>query len=265
MLNDYQKVKLICTTASLAACLTLQRIHPYHGRWRDIAANWRINFAVAFINALLLGSLSSSAILWTVERGNTHNFGLTVGMGWSSSARILLSVLALDFTSYLWHIANHKISLFWRFHAVHHTDLVFDTSTALRFHPVEIFLGLIIRCLVILFLGLPIEGVLLFETIFAFFNFLEHADLKLPRNLEWIMGWLFITPALHRKHHSQILAEQNSNFGTIFVLWDRIFRSVKISTSAESIAVGLNQRSLQNLSIKSILLLPFRKNAVFQV
>jgi sterol desaturase/sphingolipid hydroxylase (fatty acid hydroxylase superfamily) len=45
-------------------------------------------------------------------------------------------------------------------------------------------------------------------------------------NIEMRTGWLdrvFSTPALHRWHHSKVLAEGNRNYGENIVLWDQLF------------------------------------------
>ena len=40
-----------------------------------------------------------------------------------------------------------------------------------------------------------------------------------PRHLRWV----FITPDMHRVHHSLDTAEHNGNYGGLFSFWDRLF------------------------------------------
>lgn len=47
---------------------------------------------------------------------------------------VAAAVVLMDYTLYWWHVATHRIPWLWRFHAVHHTDLDLDASTAIRFH-----------------------------------------------------------------------------------------------------------------------------------
>jgi len=70
-------------------------------------------------------------------------------------------------------------------------------------------------------------------------NALEHANLALAARLERALGWLVITPALHRRHHSVSRAEHDSNYGTIFSCWDRLGRSFFPARSSERFALGL--------------------------
>src|SRR5262249_8173585 len=53
------------------------------------------------------------------------------------------------------------------------------------------------------------------------------------------LGRLFITPALHRWHHAQRWTDLNTNFGTIFVIWDRCFGTHHPSSSIIAVPTGL--------------------------
>ena len=44
------------------------------------------------------------------------------------------ALLLLDGWLYLWHRANHRVPLLWRFHRMHHADPAMDVTTATRFH-----------------------------------------------------------------------------------------------------------------------------------
>jgi sterol desaturase/sphingolipid hydroxylase (fatty acid hydroxylase superfamily) len=129
--------------------------------------------------------------------------------------------------------------LLWRFHQVHHSDPNFTATTALRFHFGELLLGLPLRLLGVALLGISIPGVIAFELIFAFANFFEHGDIDLPREFERRLAFLFITPALHRRHHSCEANLLNSNYGTIFSFWDRAFVSFGSSSSDVRVQIGL--------------------------
>jgi sterol desaturase/sphingolipid hydroxylase (fatty acid hydroxylase superfamily) len=42
------------------------------------------------------------------------------------------------------------------------------------------------------------------------------------RALNRAIGWLVVTPAFHRMHHSVEQAETDSNFADVFAIWDRL-------------------------------------------
>ncbi|MCB0351124.1 MAG: sterol desaturase family protein, partial [Bdellovibrionales bacterium] len=94
------------------------------------------------------------------------------------------------------------------------------------------------------------------ELTYQFFNFFEHGNIKLSKNLEMQLEKVFITPALHRKHHSQVPNELNSNYGTIFSFWDKFGRTKTPSHSEEKFALGLPKQD-HDWSLKEVLLKPF--------
>ena len=69
------------------------------------------------------------------------------------SVFLLMAVLLLDYTLYLWHFLTHKSPMLWRYHQVHHVDLDLDASTALRFHAGEMLLSVPWRVAQVLLLG----------------------------------------------------------------------------------------------------------------
>ena len=150
-----------------------------------------------------------------------------------------MTLLGMDLVSYAWHRANHRLKWLWRFHQVHHSDPSFTATTAIRFHFGELLLALPLRLAAVALLGVPIPGVIAFELIFAFANFFEHGDIDLPRPFEKAMAAFFITPALHRRHHSLESGLLNSNYGTIFSIWDRFFGSYASSASSDQVEIGL--------------------------
>ena len=101
---------------------------------------------------------------------------------------------------------------------------------------------------------LMIVGVLVFEAIFAFANFWEHGNIGLPRKLERSLGRLFITPALHRRHHSRESRLLDTNYGTIFSFWDRLLGSYGESHSDQHVETGLPgiEGSLATLGILAL-------------
>jgi sterol desaturase/sphingolipid hydroxylase (fatty acid hydroxylase superfamily) len=138
-------------------------------------------------------------------------------------ARILAAILLLDLVHYATHRLFHSFRVLWRVHEVHHSDPDYDVSTAARFHPIEVVgsKGLYIAAVAVL--APPPAAVFLNEVHTTLLNTLVHANVALPPRLESVVKMVFITPGLHRIHHSTGIAEQNCNFGQTFVWWDRLF------------------------------------------
>jgi sterol desaturase/sphingolipid hydroxylase (fatty acid hydroxylase superfamily) len=172
-------------------------------------------------------------------------------------ASIGVSVLLLDLVSYGWHRANHRIRVLWRFHQVHHSDESFTVSTGVRFHPGELLLSLPVRLLAVSVIGAPPAAVVAFEVVFAVVNLFEHGNIGLPQRLERGLAALLVTPALHRRHHANRRPELDSNFGTIFTLWDRVLGTFGASSSALRFANGLPS-GIHAFTLRQALLLPLR-------
>ncbi|HWS28172.1 MAG TPA: sterol desaturase family protein, partial [Xanthomonadales bacterium] len=103
----------------------------------------------------------------------------------------------------------------------------FEVSTAIRFHPLEIALSMLIKICMIVICGVPALAVLLFEILLNATALFSHADISLPAGLDRKLRWLLVTPDMHRIHHSAVPVETNSNFGFCLSIWDRLFESYR--------------------------------------
>lgn len=124
---------------------------------------------------------------------------------------------------------------------MHHTDLDFDVTTGLRFHPFEIILSLLIKFAVILLIGAPALAVIIFEVLLNATSMFNHGNVRIPFKLDKIIRWFIVTPDMHRVHHSDIPTETNSNFGFNLSIWDRIFGTYTAQPSLghEKMNIGL--------------------------
>lgn len=220
---------------ALGAGVALERFAPQ----ARLRASWRVNGWLWLADTLLVGAICGACVYAAANWAERADFGLLRAVGAPGWLALGISLPALDLVSYGWHRANHRVGALWRFHQVHHSDPSFTASTALRFHPGEILLSLPVRLAAIVGLGAPAGAVLAFELLFAVANVLEHGNIRVAPRLERALERLFITPALHRRHHSLKRSELDSNFGTIFSLWDRGLRTYGASSSGLQFATGL--------------------------
>jgi sterol desaturase/sphingolipid hydroxylase (fatty acid hydroxylase superfamily) len=176
---------------------------------------------------------------------------------------ITLCLLLLDLTIYVQHIVFHRVSWLWRLHRVHHSDLDFDVTTAVRFHPVEIILSMLIKMALVILLGAPPLAVLIFEIVLNLTALFNHGNIFIPVKLDRVLRWGLVTPDMHRVHHSAEPAETNSNFGFNLPWWDYLFRTYcpQPEKGHEEMTVGLDDfRREDKLLLPGLLLLPFRKH-----
>src|SRR5262249_44843206 len=94
----------------------------------------------------------------------------------------------------------------------------------------------------------------LFETLFTVANLLEHGDIDLPGRIEAHIGRVLVTPALHRRHHTRTRPARDTNFGTIFSLWDRLLGTLTPNASTNPVETGLP--GLARVSLTVALRLP---------
>ena len=67
-------------------------------------------------------------------------------------------------------------------------------------------------------LALMIYGIT--ELMFALFS---HANIKLPGKMDQMLRVFFVTPRIHAIHHLSYQPETDSNYGTVLMIWDRLF------------------------------------------
>jgi len=176
---------------------------------------------------------------------------------------LLFSLAFLDMLIYWQHRLFHKVPLLWQLHQVHHADPHIDSSSALRFHPLEILISLVIKGVAVFIIGIPAVAVILFEVLLSGFAIFNHANIRLPKKGEALLRYVLITQVLHRIHHSQIFTESNCNFGFSVTWWDRLFGSYAASASKsdEQIDIGLAEypNAKQNAHLWGLLIMPFNK------
>ncbi len=154
--------------------------------------------------------------------------------------RLLIALLLLDLWIYWWHRASHRIGFLWRFHRVHHLDQWLDVTSAVRFHFGEVILSALIRAVVIFCFALPLASVIVFETLVLIVTAFHHSNMRLPKSLERVLSYLVITPSIHWVHHHVTQPDTDSNYGTLFSFWDRLFGSRSNTRRTPEMAIGLD-------------------------
>ena len=162
------------------------------------------------------------------------------GMAGKSELPILLGIAALDLSAYVAHVLMHKSAFAWRFHRVHHSENEVDVTTAFRQHPGETLWRVAWQLPPIILLGIPLGVVVLYLTLSTLNAQLEHANLRVPERVDRMLRWLFVTPNMHKVHHSRLQPETDSNYSNIFSLWDRLFGTYTSSADVVSLRYGLD-------------------------
>lgn len=238
-----------------------EKIRPLRQLSLPRRQRWPINLGLAALNVLLMrltiGALAWLAADWALQQ----HIGLFNRLSVPLWLNIFLSLLLLDLGIYVQHIAAHRWQWFWRLHQIHHSDLDFDTTTAVRFHPLEILLSMLYKTLLVILLGAAPAAVIGFEIILNGCAMFNHGNVSLPAGLERWLRYVLVTPDMHRIHHSARPAETDSNYGFSLSCWDRLFKTYcrQAQIPQTDMLIGLQGfRSDKELKFLSLLALPWR-------
>jgi len=184
---------------------------------------WFNNLGLFALNSVVLRLLFPAAAVGIALAVADRGWGLFNLLALPFWLEVVAAVLLLDLAIYLQHLLMHQVPLLWRLHRVHHADLDIDLTTGSRFHTIEIIASMLIKGVVILLLGPALIAVLVFEVLLNGMAIFNHANVSLPAPVERAVRYLFVTPDMHRVHHSVVKCETNSNYGFNLSIWDRMF------------------------------------------
>lgn len=186
----------------------LQHKHHYDGK--DTIAATAVGLGNVFFGALL--KFVNFAIIIFFYNLVPWSIPIT---WWS----FVLCLVWADFWRYWSHRVSHENRLFWASHITHHSSQHYNLSVSFR-------LGWTQYIKIIFFIPVALAG---FHPIVFFFihqievlyQFWIHTERirKLPKPIEFI----FTTPSHHRVHHGVNPKYIDKNYGSTFIIWDRMF------------------------------------------
>ncbi len=202
---------------------------------------WSNNFLLGAIGAVLSAWLFPFFGVAGAIAGQERGIGLFNAVHAPDIVAVVVSLLLLDLAAYGWHRLSHAVPLLWRFHLVHHSDRDVDLATAFRPHPVEALLSAVVLLALIAALGAPPFAVFLFFLLHAVSGIVQHANVRIPGRLDSLLRLVFVTPDMHRVHHSAAMPETDSNFTMLFSFWDRMFGTYRPAPAAghDAMTLGL--------------------------
>lgn len=255
-LGVFAAVLVAMALAELAA----PKRRPAIGR----TTRWPGNLGIVVIDSLVVRLLFPVTAVGVAVLAGERGWGLFASLALPGWLAVLAAVVLLDLAIYLQHVLFHAVPALWRLHRMHHADLEFDTTTGIRFHPVEIALSMVLKLAVVAALGAPPLAVLLFEVVLNASSLFNHGNVRIPAGLDRVLRWIVVTPDMHRVHHSVIPAETNSNFGFNLPWWDRLFGTYRAQPRAghDAMTIGIEQfRDPGELRLDRMLLQPWRDDA----
>ena len=138
-----------------------------------------------------------------------------------------------DLLFYFLHRVDHRCRLFWAVHVTHHSSSEFNLTVGFRpsvLQPLYRFAWFAPLTLV----GFRPEDVMLMYSATQLYGVLVHTRAvgKLGP-----LEWFLCTPSHHRVHHGTNPRYLDRNFGTVFIVWDRLFGT--FAEEKEEVRFGL--------------------------
>lgn len=254
-------LRLLPVLGALALASVVETVVPLRRQSRRSSGRLATNLWLLGITLTLAMGLNFLLALGA-EYVRQSGGGLLQLLGAGTAVSFVVALLALDGATYLVHRLMHQIPLLWRVHLVHHIDASVDATTAFRQHPIEGVLRFSFLAATAWGLGAPPAAVALYRLLGALNSVLEHSNIRVPRVLDRALVWLWVTPDMHKVHHSRDQAETDSNYANLFSFFDRLFRTFTPSSRGPFVHYGIRGFDAPaSQSIAAVLLLPFRSAA----
>jgi len=217
--------RTIILFGGLSFFLLLENVVPYfqfkNNKIKHLGLNLFFTFTTIIVNfvfAFILIAVSN--YVDTNQIGIIHLFPMPLILF------TLLGVMLLDFLgAWLAHWVEHHVTWMWQFHLIHHTDMDLDASSANRHHPGESVIRFLFTLVAVVVVGAPVWMVLLYQALSVTLSQFNHSNVTMPKWLDAALSWLIVTPDMHRVHHHYRQPYSDTNYGNIFSIWDKIFRT----------------------------------------
>jgi sterol desaturase/sphingolipid hydroxylase (fatty acid hydroxylase superfamily) len=191
------------------------------------------------VNSISIAFLFFISLMWydPLQSSIANIFFEFRQIDFSVSLTLLFVCLILDdLCYYVNHIFFHKTRWGWAVHIVHHSGPRLNLLTSARLSPLQFLAPTIISRIPLLLLGFSPQIIFLCMSIGLFYQFFIHTEipLKFPRWYEYV----FNTPRHHQIHHSKNETHTDKNFGSILIIWDRIFGTFQDNDGKSPIEYG---------------------------
>jgi len=229
-LPKWDRVLLILTI------VVLERI--YHYKYavsqravlpRDIVSN--------IVNLWVTGALATMIFLPVLAFFPEHFLGRKLVFASSEQLgpfwlQVPVILLLVSFFRYWMHRAQHEVQFLWELHSYHHRVTDLTASNGLVSHPIDFALRNVLIFVLLGVVGFNPFAILLAVSVTLIAAEFSHcgADVK-----GGFLNYLFVTPEVHRWHHSATVPEGHKysvNYGVEFPLWDALFSTFYLPKKA---------------------------------
>ncbi len=186
------------------------------------SGNTTLNIAIGAIDQVC--SLFYYVVMYLVLKYTYEHFRLfELSISWY---HWLLAFIAVDFLSYWYHRISHEVNIFWAGHITHHSSEKYNFSVSFR---VSIFQGInrILFWAFLPVLGFSPDILILCFKISGVYQFFLHTEY-----IGKLGFWenILVTPSIHRVHHGKNDIYLDKNYGSFFIIWDKLFGTFQKET-----------------------------------
>lgn len=247
----------------MLAVALLEAAIPLFARPTAMPERRRVNLYMT-VQTLLFAFVLSSAVAVAALYLPLASPALMTRLDFPAAAQFVGGIAAADFAyGYVGHRTLHAWPALWRYHRVHHSDAFVDVTTTYRTHPLETAWRHLWLFTMVWALGIPAAAVTVYRVLAAVNALFEHANIRVRPALDAAASWVWVTPNMHKVHHSRIQAETDSNYGNVLALHDRVFGTFLPTERAFAVRYGLDDVDPSEVrSFASLLMMPWRSRRV---
>jgi sterol desaturase/sphingolipid hydroxylase (fatty acid hydroxylase superfamily) len=162
----------------------------------------------------------------------------------------VICILIYELGMWAWHWSMHKSNTLWRvFHQMHHSAERLDTYGAFYFSPFDMIGFTLLGTVCFSFImGLPAQSITFVLLITNFFSIFQHANIKTP---VWL-GYIVQRPESHAIHHAKGVHAYNYSDLPLFDILFGTFRNPKRYVNETGFYEGASSRIADMLMFKEI-------------
>lgn len=237
-LTHEASVRYYLLLASFAVVAVAEALAPRSLPRPAVAGRWTVNLALTALLSVIVALVFPLLYVGVALVAAREHLGLLNMLAAPAWIEFGVALLLLDAGHYLLHRLLHRVPLLWRLHRVHHSDLEFDCTTALRFHPIEALVTVGAQLAFVAALGASPWAVFVYQVALGAVSLFSHGSFALPPRADRWLRALVVTPGMHRIHHSVSVKHHDTNFGSVLPWWDRWFGTYRDDAPGE-IVTGL--------------------------
>jgi sterol desaturase/sphingolipid hydroxylase (fatty acid hydroxylase superfamily) len=151
--------------------------------------------------------------------------------------------VGVEFFYYWFHVASHRVRWLWATHAVHHSATRFNLSAAIRLGWTGQLTGAFVFFLPLAGIGFHPIAIASTMGLGLLYQFFLHTAVPISLGpLEWVLN----TPRHHRVHHASNEGCLDRNYGSVLIVFDRLFGTFAAAPADEPLIFGVKGRVPSN-------------------